>query len=151
MSANNEITSDDESGAEAPAHHSYQTNDSHNVFVELDIGNDGTDRSADIVSDSDDSIVFCSDPEAGSHILRMEKPKDILSEVNDILMSLSDDQRFTECVNYSNNNKLILNGESDKLGSPVDLIFTYNVLSILYNKLRELKAYFELLKSENNK
>jgi hypothetical protein len=151
LKANNGIIqSDDDSGTET-GNHLYKANSLHNIFVEFPVSNEGTDRSADMVSDSDDSIIFCSDPEAGSQPLRMEKPKNILAEVSDILISLSDDQRFTECVNYSNNSKLFMNGVLDKHRSSVDLIFTYNVLGVLYNKLRELKAYFELLQSENNK
>jgi len=126
------------------------TESPRNVFVELPASNEGTDRSADL-SDSDDSIIFCSEPEAGSLSLSVEKPTDILTEVSDILMSLSDDQRFIECVNFPNSKNPILNGELDKHTSSVDLIFTYNILGVLYNKLRELKTYFELLKSENNK
>lgn len=148
--SHNDIVSDSED-LSSPEIRLQRVTSSENVFIELPVQREGTDRSLDTLSDSDDSVIFCSDPEANYRSTNIEKPKDLITEISEILLSLSDDERFMECINYSNNNKFILDKESGKRRSSVDIIFTYNILNILYTKLRELKTYFELIQSENDK
>lgn len=147
--SHNEIVSDSEDLL-SPEVRLQRVTSSENIFIELPVEHEGTDRSLDTLSDSDDSVIFCSDLEANYRSTNIEKPKDLITEISEILLSLSDDERFMECINYSNN-KFISHNESGKRRSSVDIIFTYNVLNILYTKLRELKTYFELIQSENDK
>lgn len=128
----------------------HRTKSSNNLSIEIPVPDCKNDRSLETLSDSDDSIVFCSDPEVMYQSNKMEKPKDLLTEISEILSSLSDDERFLECIHFSNKNSFVLD-DSAKRRTSVDLIFTYNVLNILYNKLKELKAYFELTQAENSK
>jgi len=128
----------------------HRINSSNDVFIEIPVPDCRNDRSLETLSDSDDSVVFCSDPEVMYHTNKIEKPKDLLTEISDILSSLSDDERFLECIHFSNKNSFVLD-DTAKRRTSVDLIFTYNVLNILYNKLKELKAYFELTQTENSK
>ncbi len=110
------------------------------------------EKSIDTLSDSDDSVIFCSDPEVTVFRSdKIEKPKDLLAEISEILVSLSDDEQFLECINFSSKNGVVFDEVPGKRRSSVDLIFTYNILSILYNKLKELKVYFELTQLENRK
>lgn len=129
----------------------HRTNSSNNVFIEIPVIPDCRNgRSFETLSDSDDSVVFCSDPEVIYQSNKIEKPKDLLTEISDILSSLSDDERFLECIHFSNKNSFVLD-ETAKRRTSVDLIFTYNVLNILFNKLKDLKAYFEFTQAENSK
>lgn len=145
----NEVVSDSDDHS-SPDVRLERVDSSNTIFVELPI-HESIDRSQESVSDFDDSIIFCSDPEVAYQSCKIEKPKDLLSEISEILLSLSDDERFVKCINYSNNNRFIFDNASEKRRSSVDIIFTYNVLSILYSKLRELKAYFEITQAENDK
>lgn len=131
-----------------------RTDSSNNIFVEIPVNNKSSDNYS---SDSEDSVIFSNDGEDGFSInskppLGVDKPKDLLTEISDILLSLSDDERFVECINFSNNNGFILQNDTEKkAGTQVDMIFTYNVLNILFTKLKELKTYYEIIQIDNEK
>ncbi|XP_065207039.1 coiled-coil domain-containing protein 186 isoform X2 [Planococcus citri] len=127
---------------------------SSNIFVEIPVNNKSSDNYS---SDSEDSVIFSNDGDDGFSTNSkpsegIDKPKDLLTEISDILVSLSDDERFVECINFSNNNGFILqNNTEKKSGTQVDMIFTYNVLNILFTKLKELKSYYEVIQTDNEK
>lgn len=126
---------------------------SENLLLEIPVLNESNNDCTNTASsDSDNSIIFySSDVETNHTCSNINKPKDLLTEISEILLSLSDDERFVECINYSNRNGFVHEKQTDERRTSVDIIFTYNVLNILYNKLKELKGYFELTQAENKK
>lgn len=131
-------------------------NSSDNIFVEIPV--EKRSRSNEDSPDSDDSVIFSNDGEEGFSLnsnirprRSCEPPKDLLSEVSEIIVSLSDDERFQEYINYSNGNGFVFSNGTEKRRTSVDVIFTYNVLNILFTKLKELKAFYELVHRENDR
>lgn len=131
-----------------------RTNSSRNIFVEIPVDSKSSEYNSP--SDSEDSVIFSNDGEDGfsvnaKPVQNEKKPKDLLVEISEILLSLSDDERFIECINFSNNNGFVFENGVERKRTSVDMIFTYNVLNILFSKLKELKSYYEIIQADSDK